>query len=66
MMNAIEHFSDLLGRLGVHHFLAVGAGIIVLWLLISGLRKGLKKGGGEKDLHNDDEEDEEEGNQCKE
>lgn len=42
-MDTIEHFSDFLRGIGAHNFLALGIAIIVLWLLVSGLRKGLKK-----------------------
>jgi hypothetical protein len=58
-MDTIEHFFHSLTLSVPHHFLAIGVTIIVLWLLISGLRKGLKKGRGEKDLHRDDEEEQE-------
>jgi hypothetical protein len=43
-MDTIEYFSDLLRRIGAHNFLAIGIVIIVIWLLISGFRKGLRKG----------------------
>lgn len=43
MMQTIKHFSDFLSQIGTHNFLAIGIVIIVLWLLISGLKKGLKK-----------------------
>jgi hypothetical protein len=45
MMETIEYFSDFLRKIGVPNFLVIGIIIIVLWLLISGLRKGLKRGG---------------------
>ena len=48
-MDTIEHFSDFLTKIGAHNFLAIGIVIIVIWLLISGLRKGLKKKGREKE-----------------
>jgi len=44
-METIEHFSDFLRQIGAHNFLALGIVIIVIWLLISGFRKGLKKKG---------------------
>jgi len=44
MMETIEYFSDFLRKIGVPNFLAIGIVIIVLWLLISGFRKGLKRG----------------------
>ena len=40
-----QYFSDFLSHIGSHNFLAVGIVIIVAWLLISGLRKGLRKRG---------------------
>jgi hypothetical protein len=43
MMETIEYFSDFLIKSGIPNFLAIGIVIIVIWLLISGLRKGLKK-----------------------
>jgi len=48
MMETIEYFSDFLRKIGAPNFLAVGIVIIVIWLLISGLKKGLKKGGRSK------------------
>jgi len=42
-MDTIEHFSDFLRKLGTPNFLVIGIAIVVLWLLISGLRKGLQK-----------------------
>jgi hypothetical protein len=38
----VEHFADFLRKIGAPNFLAIGIVIIVIWLLISGLRKGLK------------------------
>ena len=49
IMDTIEHFSDFLNGIGAHNFLALGIAIIILWLLVSGLRKGLKKGGRDKE-----------------
>jgi hypothetical protein len=48
-MDTIEHFSDFLRKIGASNFLAIGIVVIVLWLLISGLRKGLRKKGQNKD-----------------
>ncbi len=48
MMETIKHFSDFLIKMGAHHFLAVGIVLIIIWLIISGLRKGLKKKDQEK------------------
>jgi hypothetical protein len=39
----IETLSDLLRKLGAHYLLVLGIVIIVLWLLISGFRRGWKK-----------------------
>jgi len=46
MIETIEYLSDFLRKSGIPNFLAIGIVIIVIWLLISGLRKGLKRGGG--------------------
>ncbi|HSB04860.1 MAG TPA: hypothetical protein VLK23_06650 [Thermodesulfobacteriota bacterium] len=53
-METIEHFSDFLKKIGVPNFLAIGIVIIVIWLLISGLKKGLRKKRGEKDSESND------------
>jgi len=42
-METIEYFSDFLRKVGVPNFLTIGIVIIVIWLLISGLKKGLKR-----------------------
>ena len=55
MMETIEHFSDFLGKIGAPNFLAIGIVIIVLWLLISGLRKGLKKRNRDKGPEENDD-----------
>jgi hypothetical protein len=49
MMETIEYFTDFLRKIGAPNFLAVGIAIVVIWLLISGIRKGLKRGGRDKD-----------------
>ncbi|NWG01853.1 MAG: hypothetical protein HXY44_03220 [Syntrophaceae bacterium] len=49
MMETIEYFSDFLRKIGVPNFLAIGIVIIVIWLLVSGFRKGLKRGGKDKE-----------------
>ncbi|MGZ3524605.1 MAG: hypothetical protein ACXU9L_07425 [Thermodesulfobacteriota bacterium] len=54
-METIEHFSDFLRKIGAHNFLAIGIAIIVIWLLISGFRKGLRKKGPENEPGKDDE-----------
>jgi hypothetical protein len=43
-METVEYFSDFLRKIGAPNFLAIGIVLIVLWLLISGIRKGLRKG----------------------
>ena len=42
-MDTVEHFSNYLRTIGAHNFLGIGIAIVLLWLLFSGLRKGLKK-----------------------
>jgi hypothetical protein len=55
MMDTIEHFSDFLRKIGAPNFLAIGIVIIVLWLLISGFVKGLKRRGRNKEPEDHDE-----------
>jgi len=57
MMETIEYFSDFLRKIGAPNFLAVGIVIIVIWLLISGLKKGLKRGGRSKNHQEDNKGD---------
>jgi hypothetical protein len=58
-METVEYFSDFLRKIGAPNFLAIGIVLIVLWLLISGIRKGLKKGRhGQKPPDNNDRDDE--------
>jgi Na+/H+ antiporter NhaD/arsenite permease-like protein len=57
-METIEYFSDFLRKIGVPNFLAIGIVIIILWLFISGLRRGLRKGRGDKNLAEDNENNE--------
>jgi len=42
-METIERFNQFLKAIGVPNFLVIGIVLIVIWLLISGIRKGLKK-----------------------
>jgi len=42
-METIERFNEFLRAIGVPNFLVIGIVLIVIWLLISGIRKGLKK-----------------------
>jgi len=55
MMETIEHFSDFLTKIGTHNFLAIGIVLIVIWLLISGFRKGLKKKGRDEEPDKNEE-----------
>jgi len=56
-METVEYFSDFLRKIGAPNFLAIGIVLIVLWLLISGIRKGLRKGGQKKDTEGNNEEE---------
>jgi Na+/H+ antiporter NhaD/arsenite permease-like protein len=47
-METVESFFDFLRKIGAPNFLAIGIVVIVLWLLISGIRKGLRKGKEDK------------------
>jgi hypothetical protein len=49
MTETIEYFSDLLKKIGTLNLLAIGIAVMVVWLLLSGFRKGLKRGGRDKD-----------------
>jgi Na+/H+ antiporter NhaD/arsenite permease-like protein len=57
MMETIERFSDFLRNIGAPNFLAIGIVIIVIWLLISGLVKGLRKRRGDKEPEDNKNED---------
>jgi len=57
MMETVEYFSDFLKKIGAPNFLAIGIVLIVLWLLISGIRKGLRKGRQKKDTEGSNEEE---------
>ncbi len=52
-MDTVEFFYDFLNRIGAPNILALGIAVIVLYLLISGIYKGLK--GGQKDDESDQE-----------
>jgi hypothetical protein len=54
MTEAIEYFLQFLGKIGGRNFLTIGIAVIVVWLLISGLKKGLKRGGREKGSEGND------------
>jgi len=53
-METAKQFSDFLTKIGTINFLAIGIAIVAIWIFISGLRKGLKKGRRPKDSENDD------------
>jgi hypothetical protein len=56
-METIEYFSDALRKVGTPNLLAIGAVLIILWLLISGIRKGLRKGKQKKETEENNEEE---------
>ncbi len=43
MTETVEYFSDFLRKINAPNFFAIGIVVIVLWLLISGFIKGLRK-----------------------
>ena len=59
-METIEYFYDFLRKIGTVNFLAIGIVIMVVWLLISGLKRGLGKKGKDKDINDKDEQNGEE------
>jgi len=54
MTEMFESLFHALRKIGSLNLLAIGIAVIVLWLLISGLKKGLKKEGREKDSGGND------------
>jgi hypothetical protein len=52
-MDTVEYFYDFLNKIGAPNILAFGIAVIVIYLLISGIYKGLKGG------HKDDESNQE-------
>ena len=48
-METIERFNEFLGAIGVPNFLVIGIVLIAIWLLISGIRNGLKKKKGNQE-----------------
>ncbi len=54
-METVELFNDFLRKIGAPNVLAIGIVLIVLWLLISGIRKGLRGKG--KDEESQDKEE---------
>ena len=55
MLETIEYFSDFLRKIGAPNFLAIGIVVVVLWLLISGIRKGWKKARENKEPEDNNE-----------
>jgi len=56
-METVEYFSDFLRKTGTPNILAIGIVIVVLWLLISGFVRGLRKKGRDKDSTDSIDED---------
>jgi len=54
-MDTVEFFYDFLNKIGAPNFLAIGIAVIVLWLLVSGVRRGLKKGGRNNQSEDDND-----------
>ena len=54
-METIGYFSDFLRKIEAVNFLAIGIVLMVIWLLISGFRKGLRKKRGDRDSNGNDE-----------
>jgi hypothetical protein len=54
MTEMMEFFSHLLREIGGWNFLTIGIVIIVIWLLLSGFRKGLKRRGRDKGSEGND------------
>ncbi len=44
-METIEEFSDFLRKIGAPNFLAIGIVVLVVWLLLSGIIRGLRRRG---------------------
>jgi len=59
-MDTVEFFYDFLRKIGAPNVLAIGIAVIVLWLLVSGVRRGLKKGGRNSQSEDDNDPDGEE------
>ena len=55
-METAEYLSNLLRKTGISNLLTLGIVIIVLWLLISGIRKGLRKRNDDREDHSGFEE----------
>ncbi|HUL32022.1 MAG TPA: hypothetical protein VLZ03_16340 [Thermodesulfobacteriota bacterium] len=49
MTEIIAYLAHFVKKIGAPNFLAIGIVIIVIWLLISGFKKGLKRRGGNQE-----------------
>lgn len=57
-METVEYFYDFLNKIGAPNILALGIAVIVIWLLVSGIRRGLKSHQQEEDEdHHQEKED---------
>lgn len=54
-METIEYFEDFIRKIGAPNFLAIGIVVIVIWLLISGIRKGWRRGKKDKNTFDNNE-----------
>ncbi len=54
MTEAIEYLFHIFRKLGTLNLLTIGIVIIVVWLLVSGFKKGLKRGGRDKGSEGND------------
>jgi len=57
MMETVEAFSDFLRKIGAPNILAVAIVLMVLWFVVSGLLKGLRKKIEPSQSDNDQEDD---------
>ena len=58
-METIERLTDFLRGAGVPNLLVIGIVVIVIWLLISGIRKGFRKRKEDRNAENDEGDGEE-------
>jgi len=54
MTETIEYLSHVLRKIETLNLLAIGIAIIVIWLLISGFKKGLRRRGRDKGSEGND------------
>jgi hypothetical protein len=54
-METIEYFSEFLKKIGAPDLLTLGIVLVVIWLLISGFMKGLRKKKQNKNSGEDEE-----------